>query len=681
MEDPDSELKREQEHLTASRRALEAMRADVLSLEAMGGDRVSTEVLKADLHRRAESLRDLPDTPLFFGRLDRAPERLHIGRRHVHDSAGHPMVIDWRAPLARAFYKASRSDPMEVRLRRRFGFDGGELTAYEDEDLTDAAGAFESRILVEEIERPRVGPMRDIVATIQPEQDDIVRAEPIETVCVQGAPGTGKTAVGLHRVAYLLYAHRERMRRAGVLVVGPNRSFLGYIKNVLPALGELDVTQTTLEELVAHVEIRAVDDPEAGRIKGDARMAEVLRRAVWSRVREPDQALELPRGVRRWRVPAYELAEIAAELRGRGVRYAAGRNLLSHRIAHAVLVRIERAGEACDDRTHESVRRSRPVREAVDRIWPKTDPVRVVLRLLSAPAELAAAADGVLDPAEQALVRWRRPARGAKSARWSAADAVLVDEAVDLVDRMSSMGHVVVDEAQDLSPMAARALGRRCSTGAATVLGDIAQGTTPWAMSDWETLLGHLGKPAATMQVLDRGYRVPRQIIDYASRLLPHIAPELAPPTSVRRSLGALSVRTVPPAELLGATIAACEEALGELGSIGLIAADAQVPELAGRLAVTGQEFVRLGGPGDTGDAGNGGGGGDGIGGEMSAARLVLTPASQAKGLEFDHVIVVEPAAIVAAEPRGLRRLYVVLTRAVSRLCVVHAAPLPEQLR
>jgi hypothetical protein len=440
-----------------------------------------------------------------------------------------------------------------------------------------------------------------------------------------------------------------------------------------------------------------VDDPEAGRIKGDARMAEVLRRAVWSRVREPDQALELPRGVRRWRIPAYELAEIVEELRARGVRYGAGRDLLSHRIAHALLVQMERAGEACDDRTHEAVRRSRPVRAAVDRTWPKIDPVRVVLRLLSDPDELAAAADGVLEPAEQATLLWARPARGPKSARWSVADAVLVDEARDLVDRTPSLGHVVVDEAQDLSPMAARALGRRCATGAATVLGDIAQGTTPWAMSDWGTLLGHLGKPAATMQVLDRGYRVPRQIIDYASRLLPHIAPDLAPPTSVRRTPGALSVRAVPAASRSDAAVAACAEALGEPGSIGLIAADAQVPELAGRLVAAGHAFVRLGDAGadGSGDAGAGGSGADGAngaadgvgadagvgGGDMGAARLVLTPASQAKGLEFDHVIVVEPAAIVAAEPRGLRRLYVVLTRAVSRLSVVHAEPLPEQLR
>jgi DNA helicase IV len=201
------------------------MRADVLSLEAMGGDPVSTEFLKADLYRRAEALRDLPDTPLFFGRLDKPAERLHIGRRHVHDAAGHPMVIDWRAPVSRAFYKANRADPMGVRLRRRFGFEGGALTAYEDEDLAASAqqgASFESHLLVEEIERPRVGPMRDIVATIQPDQDDIVRAELADTVCVQGAPGTGKTAVGLHRVAYLLYAHRERIRRSGVLVGCPS---------------------------------------------------------------------------------------------------------------------------------------------------------------------------------------------------------------------------------------------------------------------------------------------------------------------------------------------------------------------------------------------------------------------------------------------------------------------------
>jgi DNA helicase IV len=256
-------LSAERDHLLRSREFLRLMRENVLSLRALGGDPVSEEYLKADLHRRAEALTDLPGTPLFFGRLDYADsaEQFHIGRRHVHDPDGRPAVIDWRAPVSRPFYRASPAEPLGLARRRRFGFSGGELTAYEDEDLTagpaSTAGPAASRILIEEIERPRSGPMRDIVATIQPDQDDIVRAGPDASLCVQGAPGTGKTAVGLHRIAYLLYAHPERMTRGGVLVIGPNRAFLGYIRNVLPALGELDVTQQSVADLFAAVPVRA----------------------------------------------------------------------------------------------------------------------------------------------------------------------------------------------------------------------------------------------------------------------------------------------------------------------------------------------------------------------------------------------------------------------------------------
>src|SRR5215469_12079337 len=259
----DQVLVAEQDHLATSREFLRLMREDVLSLPALAGDRVSQEYLKADLYRRAQSLRDLPDTPLFFGRLDYAPgqpaaedgrpsgELFHIGRRHVHDPDGRPVVIDWRAPVSRPFYRASQGDPMGLIRRRRFGFAGGELTAFEDETFGHGAqAAGPSRILIDEIERPRSGPMRDIVATIQPEQDDIVRAAVEQTVCVQGAPGTGKTAVGLHRVAYLLYAYAERLGRGGVLVVGPNRAFLAYIRHVLPALGELNVAQLSLADLL-----------------------------------------------------------------------------------------------------------------------------------------------------------------------------------------------------------------------------------------------------------------------------------------------------------------------------------------------------------------------------------------------------------------------------------------------
>ncbi len=661
-EETDAVMTAERTHLRVSREALGKMRDNVLSLDASAaGDWVSAQALARDLARRAESLLDDPSTALFFGRLDYEEERLYVGRRHVHDEGGEPLVIDWRAPMSRPFYKASTADPMGLSMRRRFGYSRGELTAFEDEDFTSPS---ESRILIEEIERPRVGPMRDIVATIQPEQDDIVRAEAERTLCVQGAPGTGKTAVGLHRVAYLLYAHRERMRRGGVLVIGPSSSFLDYIRGVLPALGEVDVKQRTLEGLLDSVPVKARDESHVGRLKGDARMAEVLRRAVWSHLREPAEALMLPRGTRRWRIPAYEITEMAQVLRERGVRYGAGRDLLSHRIAHAILVRMEQGGEACDDRTHESVRRTRPVKAMVDEAWPALDPVRVVMRLLSDAEFLASAAEGLLDPAEQEALLWAKPAKGPKSARWSRADAVLIDETADLINRTPSLGHVVLDEAQDLSAMECRAVGRRCETGSATVLGDIAQGTTPWAVGDWPALLRHLGKPEADQTVLDRGYRVPRQIIDFASRLLPLIAPELAPPTSVRSAPGSLHIRRSD--DVLAAVTEACREALAGEGSVGIIAADEAVPGLLARLSDEGIEHADLR---------------DGLGG----ARLVVTPATQAKGLEFDEVIVMEPGAIVDAEPEGerspgLRRLYVVLTRAVSRLTVLHARDLPAAL-
>ncbi|MEE4546827.1 AAA family ATPase [Streptomyces sp. V4-01] len=673
-------LRRERDHLSSSRSALRAMRHDVeaLDISDVTGNWVNAKVLAAQIDDRIKALADLADTPLFFGRLDyqhapggelaegAAGESFYIGRRHVHDAQGDPMVIDWRAPVSQPFYRASRTEPMDVALRRRFGYTGGELTAYEDEHLSDPTEtATSSRLLQTEIERPRVGPMRDIVATIQPEQDEIVRAGITGTVCVQGAPGTGKTAVGLHRVAYLLYAHRDRLARTGTLVIGPNASFLRYIEQVLPALGELQVKQATVDDLVAHVPVRGADSAEAAGIKGDARMAEVLRRAVRSGITMPTEPVVVVRGSRRWRVPAYELREIVEELAAREIRYGAAHEALPQRIAHAVLVQMERAGEAPDDRVQDAVARNSAVKAAVRACWPQVDPAKVVLRLLSDPEFLASCADGVLDAEEQKRVLWAKPARGLASARWSAADAVLVDEANDLVRRTSSLGHVVLDEAQDLSPMQYRAVGRRCSTGSATILGDLAQGTTPWATGSWAQALEHLGKAGARVEELTRGFRVPREVIAYASRLLPSIAPDLAPATSVRESAGALSVRAADPAGLDDAVVAACVDALGFEGSVGLIAADARVPALGEALAAAGLPWLS---PGE----------------ETSAqARLTLVPASLAKGLEYDYVVLDDPAAIVAGEPdprTGLRRLYVCLTRAVSGLAVLHSSELPDAL-
>ena len=672
-------LRRERDHLAASRSALRTMREDVESLDTtdVTGTWVTAIVLNKQIEARIAALADLAHTPLFFGRLDYlhaiseelaeggSGESFYIGRRHVHDAAGDPMVIDWRAPVSQPFYRASRTDPLDVERRRRFGYTGGELTAYEDEHLTDPAEADSaSALLAAEIEKPRVGPMRDIVATIQPEQDEIVRADVTGTICVQGAPGTGKTAVGLHRVAYLLYAHRERLARTGTLVVGPNDAFLSYIEQVLPALGELAVGQATVQQLVAHVEIRAEDEPEAARLKGDARMAEVLRRAVRAGITLPAEPCVVVRGSRRWRVPVHELTAIVEELKARAIRYGAAREALPQRIAHTVLLKMEQGGEAPDDRVQDAVARNPQVKAMVKACWPPVDPAKLVHRLLSEPEFLAECAEGVLTPEEQSAVLRAKPGRSVRTAPWTPADAVLVDEATDLVQRTASLGHVVLDEAQDLSPMQYRAVGRRCSTGSATILGDLAQGTTPWATASWPEALHHLGKSEAHIEELTKGFRVPEEVIAYASRLLPAIAPGLAPATSVRDAPGSLTVRLVTDG-LDAALVEACRTSLTYEGSTGLIAADARIPQLAGALEAAGLPYLSPGAE------------------TTAEARLTLVPASLAKGLEYDYVVLDEPAAVVAGEPderTGLRRLYVALTRAVSGLAVLHTEPLPAQL-
>jgi DNA helicase IV len=671
------ELEAERAFLTQARSALTRMYRDVEGREVpmIGGEdndeRFTNEASTRAHEQRTQALIDLPDVPLFFGRLDyehgtiEELDQIYIGRRHVHDGSGAPLVIDWRAPVSVPFYRATRSDRQRVLLRRRYGFsDTAELTGFEDEPMTgtaevDQADAF----LRAEIERPRTGPMRDIVATIQPEQDDLVRAPLHPTVCVQGAPGTGKTAVGLHRVAYLLYTERERLSRGGVVIVGPNRSFLSYIRKVLPALGEVDVRQITIDELI-NLPAGALDEAEAARVKGDARMAGVLRRALWSYVGTPTEGILYSKGSQRYRVHDDEVADIVAALR-ESTRYAAGRNALAQRIAHAVLVLMERRGESPDDRVQNAVARSKPVKALVDAVWPRVVPEQVLYRLFSDADFLAQSAGDDLAEDERAALLWHKPPRSWKSAKWSGADTIQLVELDDLIERRTgSLGHLVLDEAQDLSAMQLRALGRRCRTGSATVLGDLAQATTPWAAGSWDRVLDHLEKGDGVVAELDRGFRVPDQIIDFAAKLLPQIAPTLGVPRGVRTVADALSIIQTDEQSLPDELVASCRAALAGEGSVAVIAADEQVADLRDALAAAGLEPALLGEAEDT----------------MDTARLVCVPATLAKGLEFDAVVVAEPARIVAAEPRGLHRLYVVLTRAVSRLQIVHAAPLPTAL-
>ncbi len=570
--------------------------------------------------------------------------------------------------MARAFYQARPDDPQGVRVRRRFGWapysrgDAADLTGLEDEHLTaPAAGPTPSGaprgLLAAEIERRRVGPMRDIAATIQPEQDDLVRAPLGTSLCVQGAPGTGKTAVGLHRAAYLLYTHPRRVERGGLLILGPNRAFLAYVAEVLPALGERDVRQTTVEEEVARTvghRPRAEDTAAAALVKHDARMADVLRRALHTRVTAPTTELVVPDGAYRWRVPADDLAAAVARVRAEAPPYTVGRERVRSRFVRALRDRAERRAGPVGAAWERRVARARPVAELVDACWPRTTPEQVLADVLTDPR------DEALAPAERAAIRWTRPPRSYRSARWTPADLLLLDELAALLERPAGYGHIVVDEAQDLSPMQCRAVARRtAASGSLTVLGDLAQGTTPWAARDWRDHLAHLGRPDARITALTAGYRVPGPVVDLANRLLDTLDVAVPPARSVRRD-GEVGVRRVP--DLAAAVVDAVRAALDREGSIGVITPDDAYDELRGALAAAG---LATGHPGDA---------------AAGAPRVTVVPVGLAKGLEYDHVVLAEPAAVVDAETRGAHRLYVALTRAVSRLEVLHTRPLPRQL-
>ncbi|MEV0529770.1 AAA family ATPase [Streptomyces sp. NPDC050439] len=701
----DEALARERRYHDTCRTALTGM-VDGAEEQVVNGADVSAsgadaEVLGYQFRSHAKAMRELPEAPLFFGRLDFAadgPEAAeagdhrgqsyHVGRLRIteHPSAP-PLVVDWRAPVSRAFYQAGARDPQGVAVRRRFGWapgskgDSADLTGLEDEPLAGGCkpdgckpdgskpdgGKPEgtpltppppsSRILAGEIERPRVGPMRDIAATIQPEQDDLVRGELTASVCVQGAPGTGKTAVGLHRAAYLLYTHPQRVQRAGLLILGPNRTFLRYIAEVLPSLGETGVRQSTVADEIARATapVRAEDGEAAASVKHDARMAEVLRRALYSRVAPPTRSLAVPDGSYTWRVALDDLERIIADVRAEEPPYAVGRERVRTRAVRHIQDQAERRAGAVNNAWLQKISRARPVSAFVDEAWPRVKPEEVLAALFADPEALAAAADGILTPDEQWAIRWARPPRSYKSAKWSAADLVLLDEIAGLLERPEGYGHIVVDEAQDLSPMEARVIARRAGFGSLTVLGDLAQGTTPWAARGWPELLAHLGKPDATVTPLTTGFRVPKAVVGLANRVLASLDVDVPPAHSLRTD-GELRVREVRAVDIAAATVDAVRAALAREGSIGVIAADADTARLRAALDAAG---IGSAGPDDLG------------------ARVAVLPASVAKGLEYDHVVAVEPAAIAEAEQRGPSRLYVVLTRAVSRLDVLHSRPLP----
>jgi DNA helicase IV len=638
------DLSSEQQYVDRAYEHLERMR-DVV---ASAGDKVDGEVAQAAMEAwAARRLRTYEDAErgLCFGRLDleSLPRPLYVGRRWVHDEDQRQLVVNWQAPAARAFYTATPQDPHGVTLRRRFRTEGRRLLDIADETLdgTTIDGAAVGDFLLDELERNRESRMRDIVATIQADQYRLITHDADTPLVIQGGPGTGKTAVGLHRASWLLYTAREEPGHRGVLVVGPNRTFMEYVSHVLPALGEDAVEQRAIGELVDGIEPERRDAPAVAELKADLRLVEVIRNAAERRLVSEPQELVLRLEGSFVSVRLREVRELLEAAREEGAT-AAARERFRMSLLRRFYEEYGRILGAGAIRNFDEVERALRAGGYLDRVlkaaWPVVSPEKLVRSLLGSRATLAEAADGILEPAEQQLLL--RRATG-----WSDGDIPLLDEARSLVaSPPRAYGHVIVDEAQDLTPMQLRMVARRAHTGSLTLLGDVAQATGAVRYPSWEALLPHLPRSDETaVEELRHAYRVPREIMELALPLLETIAPDIAPPVSYRTGAAPPSVRRVEQEHLLA-------EAYRE----------------AARLAET-DGLLALIVPDELYDS------------ALAAASLyddvpLLTPR-QAKGLEFDHVVVVEPALV------DLRELYVALSRPTKTLVVVHARPLPRELR
>ena len=645
---PHPELASEQEYVDRAYDYLERMRAVV----ARAGDNADGEVAQAALDawaaRRLQTFEDA-ERGLCFGRLDfeSVGHPLYVGRRWVHDEEQKQVVVNWQAPAARPFYTATPHDPQRVTLRRRFRTQGKRVLDIADESFDGSTidGAAVGDFLLEELERSRESRMRDIVATIQADQYRLITRAPDRPLVIQGGPGTGKTAVGLHRASWLLYSYRERLARSGVLVVGPNRTFMEYVSHVLPALGESAVEQRAVSELVDGIASELEDPVEVARVKADARMAEVLARAAALRLRsEPKELVARLEGSFVW-VREREVAALVEQARAELGTTAAARERFRMALLRRFYEEYGRVLGGAAFRNFDEVELSLRAKGYLDSVlkaaWPTVAPDRLVRSLLSSSQTLAEAADGILDAREQRLIRRRGSA-------WSDGDIPLLDEAHALVGSPPrSYGHVIVDEAQDLTPMQLRMIARRARDGALTILGDVAQGTGAVSYARWEDVLPHLPRADdAEVEELRYAYRVPREIMELALPLLDEITPDVEPPVSYRTGADPPTVRRVEEEHLLAEAYREAARLAREDGLLALIVPDALVQEtVAGGLY-------------------------DGV--------PVLTPR-QAKGLEFDHVIVVEPA-LLAAREQGLRELYVALTRPTRTLVVIHSRPLPPPL-
>jgi DNA helicase IV len=698
--------------------------------------RLERDLTASEQSRRLAQLNAV-ERGLVFGRTDgrepgnpgsteTEPVTLYIGRIGLRDDEHEPRLIDWRAPAAHPFYAATPKDPSGLIRRRHIYTAGRTVTGVDDEvfDLDqlsepDRRSLSGEAMLIASITAGRTGRMTDVVATIQAEQDRVIRATLQGVLVVQGGPGTGKTVAALHRAAYLLYTHRRILERRGVLVIGPNATFLRYISQVLPSLGETDVVLTSMAELFPGVSAAPDDAPAAAEIKGDLKMAGVLRRAVRDRQQVPPGDLEVTADDVRMTVPRDTV--LRARDRARGLRkpHNVARKLFITELLGA-LARAEAAtlGRPLDpdDLAYARARLwdEPPVRAALDGLWPFLTPQGLVAGLLAEEGALRSAAPD-LSSAERAVVL--RP--DAPDA-WTVADVPLLDEAAQLLgsddsaakrqrraaererraeeryarevleitgvaetgfvdastladwnrdpgqelttaerawaDPSWAYGHVIVDEAQELSAMAWRMVMRRIPTRSLTVVGDVAQrGSTAGARS-WAQMLDPYVKDRWHEELLTVNYRTPAEIMAVAADVLASVAPDEQPPESVREEgVPPRAVRGLP---LVPQVVEEERAEMGDAGRLAVIAPTARVAELTRALPAAV--------PGDR--------------PEVLDSPVALLSVGQAKGLEFDRVVLVDPAGILAQSPAGGHDLYVALTRATHRLTVVYDGDLPAAL-
>ena len=611
---------------------------------------------------------------LVFGRIDQDGEPLYIGRRRVHDESKNLVVASWHAPAAQVFYEATAQDPCGLELKRVFSEQDRLLSKVVDEiavraaeDVRDDRGGPTpiSDALLNELDRSRDGAMREVVATIQAEQFRIIRKTKDQVLVVQGGPGTGKTVVGLHRAAWLVF-NDEALRRAGILVVAPSTAFLAYMSGVLPSLDASDILQVDRSSLYAGEAVPAgIDAPEAARVKGSAAMAAVLRRALHARRGWNDDDLEISIGGGRAILPASRIHALIDDVNRRDLPHNQARNVLRQSLSAASFAAYEeaqaRAGRAVIA-TEPAIRRLSTFTNALDRMWPTFTAEELLRGLFGTQSWLVDASAGVLTADERARL-YREPRASIVDEPWSFDDLFCLDELSFLLNgEVRTYGHVVVDEAQDLSPMQARALARRCPDGSFTVLGDLAQATGPWIRDDWAELAAHLGTTDASVETLTIGYRVPAEALELASRLLPLISPGLTAPRSVRVGAGAPTVHLN---EHESPDKRALELARQDVTS-GMTTAIV-VPDQSydGLLSVYRQGDDSIG---------------DGGSGDFSQP-LTLVPASLVKGLEFDSVVVLHPTVLTRATPDGQRLLYVAMTRCTQILRLVDDSELPDGLK